>query len=185
MAFDKKQIALSVGGILAGLTLTYLLYRLQQKDAAAAQQSQANAASEASSQYALQQSQLASIPQISVPTISATAAAPAATDTTAPASSSALQAILTQILSEDQTPVTSQQSTHSTITALPFPTIQTADPNVPNPVQTFGSSGVTPISSNSGAPQQLIPVQGNTPVANPIPGGIHNDHRQLASLDSN
>lgn len=45
MSMDKKEIALSIGGVLATMALSYLLYRIQQKDSAAnAAASQAAAA---------------------------------------------------------------------------------------------------------------------------------------------
>lgn len=121
MALDKKQIALTVGGILAGLTLTYLLYRLEQNNAATASANAANAAAEEQSELSNQQADVASLPSVSVPTISST---PSTTDTTnqatAPASSSALEAILASMLGEDTSGVTSQTSPTGNAFASPI-----------------------------------------------------------------
>lgn len=78
MALDKKEIALSVFGVLAGLTLTYLLYRLQQRDSAAsASTADANAAAVAAQDEQNQEAQNSqeyqlseSLPSVSVPSIS-------------------------------------------------------------------------------------------------------------------
>lgn len=146
MPLDKKQIALTVGGILAGLTLTYLLYRLEQNNAAANAQSETDAANAQQSELANQQAQFSSLPSISVPTISAT---PSPTDTTNQGQVSAvdptLEAFLAAALSADNTAVTSATSPVATITQLPFPT-QNVIPAVVIPeLQTFGSTA-SPIS---------------------------------------
>lgn len=124
MALDKKQIALTVGGIVAGLTLTYMLYRLEQGKSAAD-----TAAADASAQSALatQQFQYASLPSISVPTISSTpATTPSPTDVSnqsqIPAIDPTLAKYLAAALSQDNTHITSQSSPISAITELPFPT---------------------------------------------------------------
>lgn len=124
MGLDKKQIALTVGGIVAGLALTYLLYRLEQGKSAANA-----AASDAAAQSAMatQQFQYAQLPTISVPTISATpSTTPSPTDTSnqgqSPAIDPTLAAYLAKVLSEDNSHVTSQSSPVASITELPFPT---------------------------------------------------------------
>lgn len=62
---NKKDIALTVGGVLATMVLAYLLYRLQQRDAAT---SAANAAADQQTQVSQanqQESYLAQLPSIS------------------------------------------------------------------------------------------------------------------------
>jgi hypothetical protein len=142
MALDKKQIALTVGGILAGLALTYLLYRLEQNNAATAAANAANASEEDESELANQQAEVASLPGVSVPTISST---PSTTDTTqqgtSPATDTTLEALIASMLGQDNSSTTGASTPLAGITALPLP----AGVNIPAvaipSVNTFSSTG--------------------------------------------
>jgi type II secretory pathway pseudopilin PulG len=162
MALDKKQIALTVGGILAGLTLTYLLYRLEQNNAATAAANAANASAEAESQLANQQAEVASLPAISVPTISSTpSTTPSTSDTSNQSQTSSidpgLESIIASLLSQDNTSTTTQQSPSAQIAQLPIPTGVNIAPVVIPTLQT--NFGGNPVSSP-------ISVSGTTSYAN-------------------
>lgn len=153
MALDKKQIALTVGGILAGLTLTYLLYRLEQNNAANNQAASDAVASEVVSQQPQQQQ--ISVPSISVPTISATPSTTASpTDTSNQNQASAidptLATLLAASLSQDNSHITNVSTPLASITELPFPTTNVI-PQVDIPaINNFsGGSTASPIAVHS------------------------------------
>lgn len=108
MTFDKKDIILSVGGTIAAIAVAYLIYKMQQRDAAQQAANSANADAEIESELANQQSAIASLPSVSVPTISST---PSSTDVVqqsqSPASGDELAAIISAFQSSDNTSVTS------------------------------------------------------------------------------
>lgn len=148
MALDKKQIALTVGGIMAGLTLTYLLYRVEQQNSAT---NEANQSAITQSELANQQAQIASLPSINVPMISSV---PSSTDTSNQSQASAidpnLEAILANVLSQDNSPVTSQSTPIASITALPLPTGTQIPPVVVPQLENFQQTQPTGQSNNSG-----------------------------------
>lgn len=126
MKFDKKDVILSIGGVIASAGIAYLLYRLEQNNAAQAAANSTAQSEEIQSQLANQQALLTSLPSVSVPTITTPSTTVSSTDTSnqdqTSASDSALEAIITQMLASDQTPVTSQTSPQSAINQIPLPT---------------------------------------------------------------
>ena len=101
---NKKDIALTVGGVLATGVLTYLLYRLQQRDAATAAANVAASADASQAQVYNEAGLAASLPQVSVPAIGNLGSSnEGSTDTTSSNGTSATASdtgLLTQILSE-------------------------------------------------------------------------------------
>lgn len=82
---NKKDVALTVGGILATMAVSYLVYRMQKKDAAAAAANQDAAAQAAYNQAAQQESYLAAVSLPAYQGIATTTAGPStssAVDTT-------------------------------------------------------------------------------------------------------
>ena len=149
MAYDKKDIALTVGGVIASMVVAYLIYRMEANNASIAQQNAAAQAAEAESALANQQTQVASLPSISVPAIAT--ATPSTTDTSNQSQTSAidpnLEAIIAAFQSQPSGDVTSQTSIAGsvipTIQAPPALTIPTV--NVPSLIS-YGSSNPTQVS---------------------------------------
>jgi hypothetical protein len=147
MAYDKKDIALSVGGILASMVVAYLIYRMEANNAATAQQDAAAQAAEAESALANQQAQVAALPSISVPAIAT--ATPSTTDTTNQAQASAidpnLEAIIAAFQSQPSSSVTSQTSIAGSVipTIYAPPALTIPDVTVPTLITNFNNSSTS------------------------------------------
>ncbi len=165
MTYDKKDIALTVGGILASITVAYLVYRMEANNASVAAQNQAANDAQLQAEIANQQSYA---PSISVPQISST---PSVTDSTnqalAPAPDSNLSAIIAAFQASDQTSVTSvaNPSIIPTIAAPVQPIIAAvADPTLldysVSSKNSFSSPivPVTPISQGPGGFVKTLPI---------------------------
>lgn len=170
---NKKDIALTVGGIVAGLTLTYLLYRLQKRDAAQAAASAAAAQDASDQQQTNEASYTAQLPQISFqsPSYSSGSVDPTASDgTDIGASTEGLFAdILAAFTSSVNTnPGTSliiptETATGNSLATVPT-TVQGAQAGVPantispGTTQTYTpGSGVT-LSPSMNPPSTTVPV---------------------------
>lgn len=164
MKLDKKEIALWAGGILASAAVAFLIFRLQQNDAAAAAANAANQANYTESELANQQSEVASLPSVSVPTISAT---PSTTDTTqqgqTDASDSSLESIIAKMLGIDSTSVTSQTSPSGNLT------IGTGTPFLSASGQAANNLAALPLPTASTIPTVQIPAVNNFASASASP----------------
>lgn len=182
---NKKDIALSIGGILASLTLAYLLWRVSQKDAAAnAAQSDANAQAAAASQQAQYDASTAYTysqqSSLSVPTIDTTN--DASTDSTSSGDGSAdatFDNLLTGIISDFagaiNSPVAGAQNNASIIPTLPSPqgvdvsniaqTAQDAQDQVNGDLASI--STITPVANGSAPSQPVSSGVVATPVVAP------------------
>lgn len=180
MKFDKKEIALSVTGILASMVIAYIIYRKESEQNAANAAASEEAASEASYSQA---QQAVSLPSISVPSLStasgssgdiATATANGAT----PSSDATLEAIVAGLQGNNSNKgilgggtgnpqFSAQQENPQTIgliAALPIPTsIGIPDVVVPT-VENFSSNAPSPVASpivyNPGVAGNLTPTSG-------------------------
>lgn len=156
---NKKDIALTVGGIIASMVVAYLIFKMEQKDSAANLASQElaaqNAATAAQNSQYEQQSYLASMPSISVSSPSGEEDVSAAPVTSAtPSEDPTLAAIVSAFGTNNQSNPASSSPSSSLIPSV------TATPNpVPaNPVtvtNSIGSTAYTPTNSIS-APQGSI-----------------------------
>ena len=156
MALDKKEIALTVGGVVATIAVAYLIYRLEQNNAAIAQ-ANAQANSDAiQSQLANEQQQIASLPSVAVPAISSAPVSSGASQTQAPALDPNLAAIITAFQSGNQSDVTSASTpVANVIPTLALPSTPLVVPvNIPA-INTFAPL-VSPV--NPPATQQSQPV---------------------------
>lgn len=158
MAIDKEKVLLWAGGVLASAAVAFLIYRLQQQDAAQNAANAANAAAEEQSELANQQAETASLPEVSVPSITSTPSTTTSPTDTAnqsqtPSDSSTLEAFLATVLAEDSTPVTSQSSNtgNMVIPVLPPNVAPTIDPVIIPTVDNFGGTPTaSPISTAGG-----------------------------------
>ena len=151
MAVDKKQVAMWVGGILASAAVAFLIYRLQQQDAAQNATNAADAAAAQESALANQEAETASLPSVSVPTISAT---PDPTDSAnqggASAADAGLSALIASMLSSDNSSTTSVSTPIASIAPLPYPTQQNI-PDVTIPTLTNYSGASSTVAGGNGA----------------------------------
>jgi hypothetical protein len=155
----RKDIALTVGGILATMTLAYLFYELQQRDAAAKAAASSTAGDQAAAygygydpttqQYYQQAAYVQSLPQISIPDFSS--------QVTASASTAATGATGTSIDATDEsnliTQIIAAYAGDNTTNPNLLPTLTLNDPisaavaNIPISAQ---QAAATPTSNGSG-----------------------------------
>lgn len=171
MSMDKKDIALTVGGIMAGLTLTYLLYRLEQNNAATAQADAVNQAAETESSLANQQAQIASLPSVSVPSLSTPSSTDTSLQATSPATDSNLAAIIAAFQTQDNSSVTSQSSPVGSIPVLSLPSQIMAPPvDIPyvapsGSIQAYGA----PVKPNTNGGVSVQTSAYSNPIAPIVP----------------
>lgn len=150
----KEDIILTVGGSLAAIGVAYLIYRVQQRQAALAADNEQNNSDAIESQLANQQAEFASLPQISVPSISST---PSTTDvdqqsTGSSASDNVLSQLIASFQATDNTGVTSTVSPIASldIGQLLSPVYSSAPITIVDPTAPSGtaqSQGITAIST--------------------------------------
>jgi len=175
---NRKDIALTVGGIIASFALTYLIYRLQQRDAAANAAAAAAAATDAAAQETQENDYLGSYESGGgngtglVDTYSADTAA--STTSTTPTQSNDL---ISQVLSA----FTAQQGSNTDTTtpaSLLIPTVQvgvdpvtdpsTVDTSVPTPPSPSNST-VAPVGGSGGNTVQSFDPSGSTSTGSDAP----------------
>lgn len=129
----KEEIFLSIGGAIAAIGVSYLIYREQTQQAAVAAANAENNSEEIESQLANQQAAVAALPQISVPAISSSVSP---TDTSqqsqAPAPDSDLESIISAFMSSDSSPVT---NTITPIASIGIDSLLNTTPNNPSTVE--------------------------------------------------
>jgi type II secretory pathway pseudopilin PulG len=181
---DKKDIALTIGGILAVAVVGYLMYQRQQTDAAnaaAANQAAVDAAAQAeqTAQYSNEYQYSNSMPSISIPSIGAsqvdTSASTASNGTTA---SNDQTNLLTQIIGTFADSINASPTTGSNAATMIIPTVIGTDGNtslsgIPTTAQeALDESGVSPGST--------VPVQNTTSTLHnsyiPLSDTVHYDH---------
>lgn len=161
---EKKQILMWIAGTLATLGVSFLVYRMEKRDAATNAANEEAATEAAAQQASAEQSYLATQPSVSVPSISTPAPATTTSDVNTaadnggatPSSASALEALVTSFLAQENSNVTSQTSPQG-IAALPpqaaLP-VSTSPPDLSQPI-----GGVTLSGALSGSNQST----GTTP----------------------
>lgn len=161
---NKKDIALTTGGVLATMALAYMFYRLQQRDAAAAAASSAAAADQAatvpnSDAFNVQNLYAESLASLGTP---ATSSVVTGTTANVPASVASSQAVADLGFSYDST--SQQQLLSNIVAAFPAISASSADPAALDlmTIPTIGS-GVTqsslngiPLTAQEAAAQSLI-----------------------------
>lgn len=145
---NKKDIALTVGGVVATMALAYLFYRMQQRDAAAnaaATQAAADAATQAAAQAQQAQEAQASgayqelaayYPSVSTPSITGTTTTTDAASTVTTSASTAdngdtgttidstgIDNLLSQIINDFAGSITTQGAQPETVASMTIPTI--------------------------------------------------------------
>jgi hypothetical protein len=168
---NKKDIALTVGGVLATMVLAYLLYQLQQRDAAAAAANAANASAEDEADAEAEQEQEYSLssqlPQVSVGTTSTGIDTvnddtdPTSDDTGGAADTSAdglLSSILADFTSSIANPVSGQTNNASII-----PTVNSSPTSPLSAIPTTAQQAQAGVPSNTITPQNGGTVNGAAP----------------------
>jgi len=181
---DKKDIALTVGGVVATMALAYLFYKLQQRDsaaAAAATQAAADEATQAAQQAQLAQSSAAYqeqataayYPSVSTPSLTGTGSdadlSSSVTtssgtadqgDTGTTIDSTGIDNLLSQIISTFAGSLTSGGTAPETVASMTIPTITS--------VSGTDLSGI-PVTAQQAAQEAAPPITASpSPVASPI-----------------
>ena len=210
----KKDIALTVGGVIATMVLAYLLYRLQQRDAAAAAAAAASAPqtsgetdeqqlADQSLEYqqyaelAYQQAQTnVSLPGLSDPASVATSATTAATGNSGTTvDSSDIDNLMGQIISDFAPSITAPPSS---LPSMVLPIISGGDDgsaaavaNIPTTagqaqqqVDITGNVTTTPVSGSTDAPVASPISVDNTPTATHLTS-VYATHANLSNVHTN
>lgn len=197
---NKKDIALTVGGVLATMILAYLLYRLQKRDAAQAAQAASDAAQAAQdAQVANSQNEAslsAQLPQVNLSGISNTSLATSSegsTDTTASNgtdSETAIDGLLTSIISSFASSIAQPQA-GSVSNASIIPTLQTnpqqALSSIPTSINQINQPSyfVDPGFNTSPTTVTVTNDSGNTSVSIPGVKPIYNGTTILSNQSAN
>jgi len=180
---SKKDIALTVGGIVAGLALTYLLYRLEQNSAAtnaANAAAAADAAAQASQDEQLQQYDLASsLPSVSVSSLGTDTTTAPSTDSTGSdgygdTADAGASTLLSNIIADFAGAVTSQNGGEA-VNASIIPTLDFGQPST-----VLDAVPITAGQAQAGVPSNTIITPPSTnptasspsPVTVPVTSGI-------------
>jgi hypothetical protein len=170
---NKKDIALTVGGVLATMVLAYLLYSLQQRDAATAAANSANAEADAEDQQAEQEEYLSQLPTASTGVASGTTTLDTSnegsTDTTSSSGTdgdAATESLLTNIIADFAGSI-NQGTPGATQNASLIPTLPNTQLSLVNVPTTPGgllnsttSAGSSPVTTSS--PQPILSVSTGT-----------------------
>ena len=167
---NKKDIALTVGGVLATMVVAYLIYKMQQRDAAAAaasvqddSEAAAVAAQQAQeAQYSAAWQAEQTFPQVTTPTITgaiSTTDTPASVDTSAATAttgatgttidSTDIDTLLNNIIAGFAPSITSQGATPETVASMTIPTIAG--------VQASALTGI-PLTAQDAAAEAAVPA---------------------------
>lgn len=151
----RKDIALTVGGVLATMVLAYLLYRLQQRDAAAAAANAANSEQDQEAEAEQQQEYLAELPTVSGGTTDSTSLSTSnegTTDTTASSGTdgdAATESLLTNIIADFAGSI-NQGTPGANANASIIPTINSSTLLGLTPVPTTASDALAGVANTLG-----------------------------------